>query len=251
LHHRYRTVLILLVALLAMPARADEPMPPGSFQPLNWRRETPWDDLWSTRWSEAIYHSNRLSLRSLRGGVQDQVTVDPDLGLLVATHSIQNIPVLPPRYYTPQEYAHEGMQMQFARTWRAETLRTVKGDATLEGQRRVEGGLLNLDLPFELPGFAASVFGEGAPNLRISGSERISIGGTSSWRSPELATEGRRRSLFPTLEMRQELNVRLNGTIGDKLHIDISQNSEASTSLENQIKIYYQGYDDDVIQRVL
>jgi len=247
--HRYRTALLLLVTLLALPARADEPLS-GSFEPLNWRRQTPWDDLWSTRWSEGIYYSERLSLRSLRGGYVDQVGVDPKLGLLVATRQLQDISILPPRYYTTAEYAHDGLEMQFARAWRAETLRTLKGDPSLAGQRRAQGGLLNLDLPFELPGFAASVFGEGAPNLRISGSERITIGGTSNWRSPLVLTEGRRRSLFPTLEMRQELNVRLNGTIGDKLHIDINQNSEASTSLENQIKIYYQGYDDDVIQRV-
>jgi len=247
--HRYRTVLLLLAVLLAIPARADEPTA-GSFEPLNWRRQTPWDDLWSTRWAEGIFFSDRLSLRSLRGGFVDQVGVDPNLGLLVATRQLQDIPILPPRYYTPEEYAHAALQMQFGRTWRAETLRTLKGDPTLEGQRRAQGGLVNLELPFELPGFAASIFGEGAPNLRISGSERITIGGTSNWRSPVVLSEGRRRSLFPTLEMRQELNVRLNGTIGDKLHIDINQNSEASTSLENQIKIYYQGYEDDVIQRV-
>lgn len=247
--HRYRTVLLLLATLLAIPVWADEPSS-GSFEPLNWRRQTHWDDLWSTRWAEGIFFAERLSLRSLRGGYVDQVGVDHHLGLLVATRQLQDIPILPPRYYTAAEYAHDALEMQFAKTWRAETLRTLKGDPTLEGQRRAQGGLVNLELPFELPGFAASVFGEGAPNLRISGSERITIGGTSNWRSPVIQSEGRSRSLFPTLEMRQELNVRLNGTIGDKLHIDINQNSEASTSLENQIKIYYQGYDDDVIQRV-
>ncbi|HEX7880835.1 MAG TPA: hypothetical protein VF720_15590, partial [Candidatus Eisenbacteria bacterium] len=246
--HRYLTVLALLLSLTALPAIAQE-TEPGSYEPLRWRLETPWDDLWSTRWNEGIFITERLSLRALRGGYQDQVSVAPGMDLLVATRNIQNIPILPPRYYTPAEYAHDALAMEFGRNWRIETLKTVKGDPTLEAQRQSQGGF-NLELPVELPGIAESIFGEGAPNLRISGSERITIGGTSSWRTPELAVLGRKRSLFPTLEMRQELNVRLNGTIGDKLHIDINQNSEASTSLENQIKIYYQGYDDDVVQRV-
>jgi hypothetical protein len=246
--HRYTLALVLLAALVlgAEPALAAD----GSFPPMNWRREGHWDALWSTRWSEGLFHSSRLSLRATRGGVQEAVTVETRLGLLIATRMLEDIPILPPRYYTPEEYARESMAISFNRVWREMTLQGLKGDPNLDVRRRAEGGLVNLDLPFELPGFAASIFGEGAPNLRVTGSERISIGGTSSWRSPEIRSEGRRRSLFPTLEMRQELNVRLNGTIGDKLHIDISQNSEASTSLENQIKIYYQGYDDDVIQRV-
>ena len=183
---RYRSVLLVLLLLaLARPVSAQEvEAHPAGFEPWSWRPESPWDHLWSTRWEAGLFHSERLSLRSWRGGLADQIAVDTGLGLLVATRNIQDIPILPPRYYTTEEYAHYAMAVQFGKSWRSETLRTVHGDPTLAGQRQAQGGLVNLELPVELPGFAQSIFGEGAPNLRISGSERITIGGTSSWQTP-------------------------------------------------------------------
>ncbi len=240
-------VLLSLVLGSALPASAEESI--GLWRPMDWRPEDLWSSFWSSRWEEGITTSRRLSLSEVRGGVQSQVVYDPLLGYITASLRQRDVELAPARLFTTEQYAAEAARLEFYRSWKVETLRTLHG-GTADPNRRIQGGLVNVDLPFELPGFAAKIFGDGAPNLRVSGSERISIGGTSSWRVNELQTEGRRRSRFPTLEMRQELNVRLNGTIGDKLHIDISQNSEASISLENQIRIYYQGYEDDVIQRV-
>lgn len=248
----FRKALILLALLIVaapvtLPAQEPEPATDAAF----WRREDLRDILWSSRWAEQIFHTDRLSLRVTRGGPQEKLTYDPELHRIVSTWAVRDIDILPPRFFTAGEYASEMLEVRFGQLWPEEARKTLKGDPNLDIRgRNTPGGLVNLELPFELPGFAASIFGEGAPNLRVSGSERISMGGTSNWRVDDLQREGRRRSLFPTLEMRQELNVRLNGTIGDKLHIDIAQNSEASTSLENQIKIYYQGYEDDVVQRV-
>jgi hypothetical protein len=99
--HRDTLALVVLVVALflgADPALAAD----GSFQPMNWRREGHWDALWSTRWSEGLFHSSRLSLRATRGGVQERLTVETRLGLLIATRMLEDIPILPPRYFTPE-----------------------------------------------------------------------------------------------------------------------------------------------------
>ncbi|MGD8363106.1 MAG: cell surface protein SprA, partial [Gemmatimonadota bacterium] len=87
-------------------------------------------------------------------------------------------------------------------------------------------------------------------NLRVSGNESITISGNSSWVVGRVTGERGGGSLFPKLDMRQRLNVNLQGTIGTKLFIDVAQNSDALTPLENAIKIRYKGEEDDVLQAV-
>jgi hypothetical protein len=236
-------IVALLLVMGAAVASAD---PSGG--PMKWRRDELWDIFWAPRWLDGLTLPPQLTLDQARSGVQSRIIYDPALDRIVASMTHGDVAVVPPRLFTAREYSEEMTRTGFNRTWREETSRTLH--STADGVSRKKDGLVNFDLPFQLPKGLSSIFGEGAPNLRVSGSEQITIGGTSSWRVDEQQREGRQRSKFPTLEMRQQLNVRLNGTIGDKLHIDINQNSEASTSLENQIKIYYQGYDDDVVQRV-
>lgn len=129
----------------------------------------------------------------------------------------------------------------------AEAARGLKTSLTASSRR----GLVKLDLPIELPARLQSIFGEGKPNLSVRGSERISFAGTSRWRLQELASEiSRKQSKFPQLDMKQELNLQLTGTIGDKVSVDVDQSSQASTPLANRIKIRYKGYEDEILQRV-
>jgi hypothetical protein len=50
--------------------------------------------------------------------------------------------------------------------------------------------------------------------------------------------------------MEQDLTIRLKGTVGDKLDVDVDQSSSATTSLANQIQIHYKGYEDEIIRRI-
>src|SRR5688572_24057443 len=81
------------------------------------------------------------------------------------------VAVVPPRLFTAREYSEEMTRTGFNRTWREETSRTLH--STAAGVSRKNDGPLNFDLPFQLPKGLSSIFGEGAPNLRVSGSEQI------------------------------------------------------------------------------
>src|SRR6185436_3624752 len=153
--------------------------------------------------------------------------------------------ILPPLGFTPEEYANESFHEGLTKTWIKETGNSLKESKDRGGTPE---GLINLDLP-NLP-FASKVFGDGAPNLRVRGSEQITISGSSSWVVGQVTGEQGGNSLFPKLDMRQRLNVNLDGTIGSKLSVSMAQNSDALTPLENSIRIRYKGLDDEVLKSV-
>jgi hypothetical protein len=62
--------------------------------------------------------------------------------------------------------------------------------------------------------------------------------------------ERKRQGAFPSFEMKQELNVNLTGSIGDKIKVDVDQSSNVQTSLDNKVKLRYEGDDDDMIKLI-
>ena len=146
-----------------------------------------------------------------------------------------------------EDYLARLIRVRYRELMAAEAERVRRAGTTATTRR----GLVRIDLPVELPSQLQSIFGEGKPNLSVSGSERITFSGTSRWRVNEQITEiNRRQSKFPQLDMKQELNLKLTGTIGDKVSVDVDQSSQASTPLANRIKIRYKGYDDEILQRI-
>lgn len=112
------------------------------------------------------------------------------------------------------------------------------------------GGLFRVDLPVQLPKPIRAIVGDGTPNLEVSGSETITLSGQSDWVVNRLQTEVHRQSAFPSLEMKQELNVNLTGSIGDKIKVDVDQSSNVTSSLDNKVKLRYEGDQDDMVQSV-
>ncbi|MGQ9602831.1 MAG: hypothetical protein ACUVUU_01305 [bacterium] len=107
----------------------------------------------------------------------------------------------------------------------------------------------NIDIPVKFPETVGRVIGQGA-NLRVSGSEEIKFGGQTRYRVNERLTEYGRRSRFPTLDMKQHLKINLEGTVGEKIHVLVQHDSDIDTPLENRIKLRYEGYDDEIIQKI-
>ena len=140
------------------------------------------------------------------------------------------------------------MMHRTRRDFWAREIRDALNDYEKHGGR---SGLKQFSLPFEMPKAVRSIFGEGRPNLTISGSERISFGGTSRWRPNQPAYEYKKQqSKFPQLEMDQDLDINVAGSVGDKLDIDVNQSSKAEDSFANQIRIHYKGYEDEIIRRL-
>lgn len=105
------------------------------------------------------------------------------------------------------------------------------------------------DIQIPIPSTAfLSIFGPPKINLRVGGAIDIHAG----FRNEK--TEGITVSRFGNTrnepDFKQQIQLNLSGTIGDKLRISADWNTERDFEYQNQLKIKYTGYEDEIIQNV-
>ncbi len=118
----------------------------------------------------------------------------------------------------------------------------------MKEQKEKAGGLFQFTIPIPSRAFE-SIFGEGGAGLRVSGYRRISFTGRSSW-SDKAQTAFFKQSKFPTLQMEQNYRFDIEGTIGSKISVKVSQDSRNDLPLANRLILRYKGSEDDVLQSV-
>ncbi|HEY6626592.1 MAG TPA: cell surface protein SprA, partial [Ignavibacteriaceae bacterium] len=105
------------------------------------------------------------------------------------------------------------------------------------------------DFEIPLPSVGVlSIFGEPKISLKIGGSVQIH----GAWRSEttEGVTANRLGNTRNEPDFKQQVQINVSGTIGDKLNINADWNTERTFEYENQLKIKYTGYDDEIIQSI-
>ncbi|HEU4725097.1 MAG TPA: hypothetical protein VFU59_07350, partial [Candidatus Eisenbacteria bacterium] len=209
---------------------AAESLPPGFPKGWRWQVESPIPGL--AAW-------------------QTQVTVDPYTGTIRERYRSANVEVRPPLVASTLDYNELLTERTERRLWREKTKMSRSVNKAGNRQR----GTFRFELPVALPKAVRSIVGNGAPSIEVSGSERISILGTSDWLArgdiyQNVSSERQRQGAFPSFEMKQELSVNMTGSIGDKIKVDIDQSSNVSTNLDNKVKLRYEGDEDDMIKTI-
>jgi len=107
--------------------------------------------------------------------------------------------------------------------------------------------LTDFEIPLPSVG-VLSIFGTPKISLKIGGSVQIH----GAWRSEttEGVTASRLGNTKNEPDFKQQVQINVNGTIGDKLNIVADWNTERTFEYENQLKIKYTGYDDEIIQSI-
>ncbi len=109
------------------------------------------------------------------------------------------------------------------------------------------GSFTNIDIPIPAnPVF--SIFGPPKINLHISGAVDIHAAFTNT--TTDQITLSSLGSTRNTPDFSQEVQINVSGTIGDKLNILADWNTQRTFEYENQLKIKYTGYDDEIVQSV-
>lgn len=121
-------------------------------------------------------------------------------------------------------------------------------ESLMKEQKEKAGGIFQINIPIPSRAFE-SIFGEGGAGLRVNGYRRISFTGRSSW-SDKPQTAFFRQSKFPTLQMEQDYRFDIEGTIGSKISVKVSQDSRNDIPLANRLILRYKGSEDDVLQTV-
>ncbi len=93
-----------------------------------------------------------------------------------------------------------------------------------------------------------SIFGKNEINLSVTGAVDIKAGFRST--KSDQTTLSTLDQVRSEPDFNQEVQVNVNGTIGDKLNILADWNTKRTFEYENQLKIKYTGYDDEIVQSV-
>lgn len=142
-----------------------------------------------------------------------------------------------PTYMTLDEYLEYDMEKSQKDFWRqkaaAETLNESQG---FRPQINVKGELFD------------RIFGGNTIDIRPQGSAELSFGVNVSKRENPILPERQRRT--STFDFNQKIQLNVIGNIGEKLKIQTNYNTEATFDFENQLKVEYTGYEDEIIQKI-
>lgn len=172
--------------------------------------------------------------------VHRTVTVDFQRGLVYITEDVNGHQVYAPRVMSIEDFMDYLAEVVWARESMA-MAEVVAGE---------KAGGITWEIPVKFPKIFESFIGEGGAALSVHGRRRIEFSGRSQWNEGDIATGGHTVSKWPSLNMEQESQFTITGTIGSKISVKVDQDSERMTELENTINIKYQGTEDDVVQLI-
>ncbi|MBM4129857.1 cell surface protein SprA, partial [bacterium] len=134
----------------------------------------------------------------------------------------------------------------------AQLARTDALDLTAAGKGSKDTSLLNLTIPVKLPRTLEKIIGKGEKTrIKITGREHIALNGESTVTKPFVPSERvTSQSLFPTLDMEQQLQINLSGTIGEKIILEVDHNSQQMGPEATKIKLMYRGLEDEIIKTI-
>lgn len=243
----YRIIIVLIILagiliLLPLPSQAEVGF---QYRPGSWGEP-------HALFYQQFYKTEGLSLKpqpifqSQRNQLNWEYKIDP----------LENVVVYEVMAFTNEPVFRDSLQLNtFIRMQNQQALRTAwresveKSKTEIAGEEGREGFIPDIELPVAMPSIVESIFGPGEPRLNISGQQRISFEGQSTT-YPDRTNTGYGATSSFNPKMEQQLTVRLDGTIGDKMHILVDHNSQAQMDNKNKIRLRYEGYEDDIIQEI-
>ena len=145
-----------------------------------------------------------------------------------------------------EEYIATRLEVEERKKWEALGYSYQLKDSKL-GLQDFMKSFTDFEIPLPSVG-VLSIFGTPKISLKIGGSVQIH----GAWRSEttEGVTASRLGNTKNEPDFKQQVQINVNGTIGDKLNIVADWNTERTFEYENQLKIKYTGYDDEIIQSI-
>ncbi len=175
---------------------------------------------------------------------EERIVVNRDsAGRYISRRMLNGIPLALPYVMNFEEYARRSLEESKRENWNNLITR-------YESNREERRGLL--DFRFDVPGGREStfttIFGKPEVNLRVNGTANMNLGASiQKTENPELPPD-QQTQIDPTFEQSLKLNIQ--GTIGDKLSIQTDWDTEAAFDFQNRLSIVYQGYEDEILQRI-
>ncbi len=152
-----------------------------------------------------------------------------------------------PLDYTLDEYRDLRLKQTVRRNWESKVHAYELEGEKKKGLGDLFGSVTNIEIPVpKNPIF--SIFGPNVIRLQINGA--VDIHGAFRNTKSDLFLNNPLAQSRSEPDFSQEVQVNVKGQIGDKLSIDADWNTQRQFEYENQLKVHYKGYDDDIIQSI-
>ena len=170
--------------------------------------------------------------------IKDSVFYDPKENRFEFYQKMGNIQYRRPSYMDFEEYMQYDMQKQLKDYWKQR-----------HEAENVQNKSKSLIPPIFVSGEAFDrIFGGNTVDIRPSGRAELTFGvNTSRTDNPAIAENQRKVSVF---DFDQTIQLNVIGKIGDKLKTTINYDTQAAFDFNNQVKLEYSGYEDDIIKKI-
>jgi len=181
--------------------------------------------------------TGRLNLEDPEN-IQNNVIYDPVTGQYIVQSSVGgSFDYRPPMSMSLEEYLQYDMERSMDNYW----LDRVEQES--------ESAQKDLIPKIKVRGEAFDrIFGGNTIDIKPRGSAEVIFGvNISKTENPRIPIDQRR---ITTFNFDQRIQLNLVGSIGEKLKINTNYNTQATFDFENQVKLDYTGYEDEIIQKI-
>ncbi len=174
---------------------------------------------------------------------QQQLQYDPNLGFII-TNTFDSLTFGEPLIMDFDSYLKMQNQRAFFDLWRQQ----MNATAASGGKYSALDNLLSPNINLGIEG-ANQIFGSDVVNIRPTGSIGLTFGiSYNKIYNPALPPELRGR--YPTFVFDQDIQLGINGKIGDKVTLGINYNTNSMFDFQDKKKLEYTGGEDEIIQRL-
>ncbi|MEZ4721995.1 MAG: cell surface protein SprA [Flavobacteriales bacterium] len=176
--------------------------------------------------------------------VETEVEYDPETGNYNYKQSMGGLNYSPPAYMSFDEYKDYEKKKSMHDYWKQ-----IEKEAAEEEDAEDGGGGSAFRPAINVPGDKFDrIFGGNTIEIRPNGSAELTFAVNSSkTENPAIPVNQRR---ITTPDFRQNIQLNVIGNIGEKLKIQTNYNTQATFDFENQMKVEYTGYEDEIIQKI-
>jgi cell surface protein SprA len=190
---------------------------------------------------DPMYFNNNKGLKLHDpSNIKTTVVYDPDSNLFQVNQKMGDLNYREPSYLTFDEYAdysqHKAVKDYWKQRVHAESLNNKNQKS-------------NIIPPIKINNiFFDRIFGGNTVDIRPQGSAELIFGANiNRTENPALPVKQRR---ITTFDFNEKIQLNVVGKIGDKLKLTTNYNTEATFDFENQMKLEYTGYEDEIIKKI-
>lgn len=169
--------------------------------------------------------------------IEKSIEYDPETNMYIIREKVGGAFYSNPQYLTFEEYLEYESKRQEKNYWneRTEAITLIERPGIIP-QLHLDANVLD------------RVFGGSTVDIRPSGNIDLTFGGNfQRIDNPTLTEQQRRQGGF---DFDMNINMNVIGTIGDKLKMNASYNTEQTFDFENEINLEYTGEEDEIIQKI-